>query len=371
MKHSTICCVVGARPNFVKIAPLMHALRSFSEIKTELVHTGQHYDHSLSASFFRELNIPEPDRHLNVGSGSHGKQTALIIERFEQVCFQQRYDWIVVVGDVNSTMACALVGAKLKIPVAHVEAGLRSFDRTMPEEINRIVTDAICDCHFVSEPSGVENLKIEGVPEYKIHLVGNIMIDTLVKQLNQIKPEMTLQTFNLEPRSYGLVTLHRPSNVDHPDTLRNLLLTLNNISRQIPVMFPVHPRTRITIDQLIDSGELTLNASFAMTEPLTYNHFLALMANARIVFTDSGGMQEETTYLNVPCLTFRENTERPITVQKGTSTLVGSNPDTILSVFNTIMNGQYKTSEPIDLWDGCTGRRIAKILAEKCRSESF
>ncbi len=360
-----IGCVVGARPNFVKIAPILRALDRYSGITTVLVHTGQHYDLNMSESFFQELSIPFPDRHLEVGSGSHAQQTGRVMERFEKVCLEERFDRVVVVGDVNSTMACTLAAAKLLIPVAHVEAGLRSFDRTMPEEINRILTDTLCDLLLVSEPSGVENLKHEGITGDRVHLVGNIMIDTLYQHLPGAKDLQVAGKLGMTPGAFGLLTMHRPSNVDDPEILKGLLAVLGRISTEIPLVFPAHPRTRKAIADIGGLDRHVPDHKILMAEPMSYRENLSLMASANLVLTDSGGMQEETTVLGVPCLTLRENTERPITVDVGTSVLVGNSPVMIYREFRTIMDGTYKRGEPVPLWDGHAGERIAALLEKQ------
>jgi UDP-N-acetylglucosamine 2-epimerase (non-hydrolysing) len=352
----TITHVVGARPNYMKIAPLMEALDGVSGVRQMLVNTGQHYDEAMSGVFMRELRLPTPDRNLGVGSGSHAVQTAKVMMAFEEVCLETSPDLIVVVGDVNSTMAAALVGAKLRIPVAHVEAGLRSFDREMPEEINRLVTDAIADLLLTPSADGDENLRREGVPQEKIFRVGNIMIDTLEKHLPHATFDRVRDRFPISPQGYAVVTLHRPSNVDHPDTLAGIVGALAEIGRQMPVVFPVHPRTRARLEASGIGLEGVL-----LVEPLGYLDFLSLTSNARIVLTDSGGLQEETTALGIPCLTLRENTERPITVTDGTNELVGPDPARILDGFHRAMRRTGTPRRP-DLWDGHTAPRIARVL---------
>ncbi|MCC6124178.1 MAG: UDP-N-acetylglucosamine 2-epimerase (non-hydrolyzing) [Pirellulales bacterium] len=368
MKNINLICVVGARPNFMKMAPLLRALQPYPQVNAKLVHTGQHYDDRLSDVFFQELGIKEPDVHLDVGSGKHGAQTARILERFEEVLERARGNGepcgrVVVVGDVNSTMAAALAAAKLEIPVAHVEAGLRSFDRSMPEEINRIVTDSLSDMLFVSEPSGVENLLREGRREENIHLVGNIMIDTLVRLLPNAKNRDTLARHGLKPGCYGVVTLHRPSNVDKPEKLALVLEVLAETSRRMPLVFPIHPRTRGRIEQFGLLQLLDAAKGIALLPPLGYLDFLALTSQARVIVTDSGGLQEESTMLGVPCLTLRPNTERPITVREGTSTLVGEDPAMLRNCLNSILDGSYKRGSPPPLWDGRAAERIAAILS--------
>lgn len=373
-----LACVVGARPNFMKMAPILRALKKYSEVKPVLIHTGQHYDPQLSDVFFRDLEMPPPDIHLNVGSGSHGQQTARILERVEEVLLAgpgngDRYDRVLVVGDVNSTMAAALAAVKLGIPVAHVEAGLRSFDRTMPEEINRIVTDSVADLLFVSEPSGLENLRREGHPEEHLHLVGNVMIDTLFCLLPRARQLDTLTCLGLQPGQYGVVTLHRPSNVDRPDTLTGLLKVLSEMARELPIVFPVHPRTRDRIasfglEHLLD-GQKAERSGIRVMPPLGYLEFLSLTSQAKVVITDSGGLQEESTALGIPCLTLRPNTERPITVTEGTSTLVGSDPENLRKAVHDVLEGRYKTGRCPNLWDGKAAERIARILVMGCEKD--
>jgi len=362
-----LCCIVGARPNFMKIAPIMRQLaKRVENIDSMLVHTGQHYDEVMNSLFFQQLAIPEPDVHLEVGSSSHAIQTAEIMKRFEPVIEKEKPNAILVVGDVNSTIACSLVAAKQGVRIIHVEAGLRSFDRTMPEEINRILTDQLSDLLFITEKDAENNLNAEGIPSDKIHFVGNVMIDTLLHTLNETESEsiifqrhnITLPSIN---NSYGLVTLHRPSNVDDPETLHGLLDTLNLISEKIPLIFPVHPRTaqriyKTNLNEILNKGRI-----IAM-EPLGYLELLGLMRNAKLVLTDSGGIQEETTALGVPCITLRENTERPITLTHGTNTLVGTNRRKILDVADDILINGGKTGRIPEAWDGHAANRIVEII---------
>ncbi|MBE3095594.1 MAG: UDP-N-acetylglucosamine 2-epimerase (non-hydrolyzing) [Planctomycetes bacterium] len=352
--------VVGARPNFMKIAPLMEAYRRHPSLQPLLVHTGQHYDARMSAQFFDELGIPRPDVNLEVGSGSPTWQTAEIMLRLEPVVAAHRPDIVLVVGDVNSTAACALVAVRMGVRVAHVEAGLRSFDRTMPEEINRLLTDAISDLLFVTEPSGMANLKREGVAPEKIHFVGNVMIDTLLRNLERVRGRPILADLGLAPRGYAVLTLHRPSNVDDPAALGRLLEALSEIGRDLPVIFPVHPRTRRSLEQfgLAGGGSDRLR----LVEPLGYLDFLRLMAEARLVLTDSGGIQEETAILKVPCLTLRENTERPVTVEVGCNQLVGTDPARIEAAFRRVMAVPEFTCRTPELWDGRAAERIVDVL---------
>lgn len=350
MKH--ILHVVGARPNFVKAAPVLRAAKQRG-IRQTLVHTGQHYDRNMSDVFFTQLEIPEPDVNLEVGSGSHAVQTAEIMRRFEPVVLEQKPDVVLVYGDVNSTVAAALVCSKLLIRVAHVEAGLRSFDRTMPEEINRIVTDHLSDMLFTPSEDGDANLAREGVPQEKIYRVGNVMIDSLI----QLLPAARKCPANGLPERLALVTLHRPSNVDDGQNLKKILDSLSQVSEHLDIVFPVHPRTRRRISEFgIRVPKLHL------LDPMPYIEFLAVQARAAVVITDSGGIQEETTYLGVPCLTMRENTERPITVTLGTNTLVGEDQDRLVRELNNILAGKGKKGVIPPLWDGHAGDRIADIL---------
>jgi UDP-N-acetylglucosamine 2-epimerase (non-hydrolysing) len=357
-----LMCVCGARPNFMKIAPLMEAFGRTGRIRTVLVHTGQHYDERMSRLFFTDLGIPEPDINLEVGSASHAVQTAEIMRRFEPVVLQHRPDWVVVVGDVNSTIACALVGSKLGIPTAHVEAGLRSFDRTMPEEINRLLTDAISDLLLVSEPSGLENLRREGIEDRKVHFVGNVMIDTLLKHRSRADMSSILSEFDLTPRNYAVVTLHRPSNVDDPDTLRGILAAFEVIARDMPIVFPMHPRTKKNIGVMGLSRMIEAIPPLKTPEPLGYLDFLKLMAESAVVLTDSGGVQEETTILGVPCLTLRENTERPVTLSEGTNRLTGSRTDAILEGYREQRCRRTDGVRRPQLWDGKAAERIAGVF---------
>jgi UDP-N-acetylglucosamine 2-epimerase (non-hydrolysing) len=348
--------VVGARPNFMKIAPIVAEMKKVPDIQGVLVHTGQHYSEGMSDVFFRDLGIPVPDVYLGVGSGSHAEQTARIMVEFENVCLREEPDLVLVVGDVNSTMACAIVSAKLVIPVAHVEAGLRSFDRTMPEEINRIVTDALASILFTTSRDADENLEREGVCGAKVFFVGNVMIDTLIQHREKAA---ALQID--KPERYALVTLHRPSNVDNPNVLGPILEALEEVSKSIPVLFPIHPRTAKSIR---DFG-LTLNGICTM-DPLGYLEFLNLEANATVVLTDSGGLQEETTILGVPCLTLRDNTERPITITHGTNIMVGADKDRILDAFRRIMTGDWQPAGPPEFWDGHAAERIVRVIRDNC-----
>jgi UDP-N-acetylglucosamine 2-epimerase (non-hydrolysing) len=359
-----IANIVGARPNFMKIAPIHRLMQSQHGFSPFLIHTGQHYDEKMSQTFFKELGMPEPDLYLGVGSGSHARQTAAIMIELEKIFFEQRPDRIVVVGDVNSTLAASLVAVKLHIPVAHVEAGLRSFDRTMPEEINRILTDSVSDLMFVSEKSGLTNLKNEGFSSDKIHLVGNVMIDSLIEHLDKAEASTILDDLGIKSEDYALMTLHRPSNVDDEKVLRDIVSALEVITTNLPVIFPIHPRALKMLQEFkLDQDIRRLNNLFLL-EPLGYLTFLKLMRYARLILTDSGGIQEETTYLKVPCLTLRQNTERPVTIELGTNRLVGSSKEDIISAVETIISGDGVTGETPPLWDGKSAARIVEILSQ-------
>jgi UDP-N-acetylglucosamine 2-epimerase (non-hydrolysing) len=360
-----ILCVVGARPNFMKIAPIMRAFNAAgSGLRASLVHTGQHYDAAMKHAFFEQLHIPEPDVDLGVGSGTHAEQTAQIMLKFEPVLDAQQPDAVLVVGDVNSTIACALVAVKKGIPVIHVEAGLRSGDRGMPEEINRILTDQLSDLLFTTEISAADNLEREGISRDKVFFVGNVMIDTLRYNLASATPSASTLA-EAGPRfidGYGLLTLHRPSNVDDPTVLRRLLTELADISRETPLVFPVHPRTRARIrDAGLDA--MLAGADILLLPPQGYLEMLGLMRDARVVLTDSGGIQEETTALGVPCITLRESTERPITVEQGTNTIVGTEPVAIRKAYRDVIEGGGKAGRQPEHWDGQAAQRIAAILA--------
>jgi UDP-N-acetylglucosamine 2-epimerase (non-hydrolysing) len=354
--------VVGARPNLMKVAPLMEAFAARPEIEALLVHTGQHYDANMSDLFFRQLGIPEPDLNLGVGSGSHAVQTAEIMKGFEPVLLEHRPDAVLVVGDVNSTIACGLVAVKLGIQLVHVEAGLRSFDRSMPEEINRILTDAISDLLFCTEESGPKNLRREGIADAKIHLVGNVMIDTLMKHRARAEASGILRELGLEPSGYAVLTLHRPSNVDDPEALAGILGALEEVARDMPLVFPAHPRTREKLRTFGLDGRLARLPGLRMIDPAGYLDFLKLMSSARLVLTDSGGIQEETTILQVPCLTLRENTERPVTVELGTNQLVGRDPDRILAAYRALKQGDRPPGRMPPGWDGRAAGRITDVL---------
>lgn len=358
--------IVGARPNFMKIAPIIEEMKKHKEITSLLVHTEQHYDERMSKLFFEELSLPRPDICLGVGSASHAAQTAKVMVEFEKVLLEQKPDLVLVVGDVNSTLACALTAVKLNIKVAHVEAGLRSFDRTMPEEINRIVTDALSEYLFITEKGASENLLKEGMEKEKIYFVGNVMIDTLLKNKQRADNSLILNKLHLIPRGYALLTLHRPSNVDDKDNLFHIIEALEKISEFLPIVFPVHPRTQ----QKIKIFELEKNFSFLndegrlmLIEPQGYIDFLKLMSEAKVVLTDSGGIQEETTVLGVPCVTIRENTERPVTVIEGTNVLAGTKKDKIIEETRKIVeNNKYLKKKIPEKWDGLAAKRIVQIL---------
>jgi UDP-N-acetylglucosamine 2-epimerase (non-hydrolysing) len=347
--------VVGARPNFVKVAPVFSALAERDGVRQTLVHTGQHYDVNMSDVFFRQLGIPQADVNLEVGSGSHAKQTAEIMTRIEPVLLSRRPDLVLVYGDVNSTVAAALVCAKLLIPVGHVEAGLRSFDRTMPEEVNRVITDQISSVLFTPSEDANENLAREGIAAGRIHFVGNVMIDSLVRLLPAATKPADLQI----PQKYALVTLHRPANVDDGAWFKEMLAALDDVSRDLPVIFPVHPRTR---ERIASVGNGKHSNGFLLCDPVPYLEFLYLQKSATVVITDSGGIQEETTYLGVPCLTVRENTERPVTVELGTNVLVGRNLGRMRREVAEILRGKTKNATIPPFWDAHTAERLAGII---------
>lgn len=364
-----IICVVGARPNFMKMAPIMRAMSRSSLIRPVLVHTGQHYDEKMSRVFFEELEISQPDVNLGIGAGSHAEQTARVMVAFEKLCLQARPDMVLVVGDVNSTLACSIVAAKLAVPVAHVEAGLRSRDRTMPEEINRIVTDALSSLLFTTSPDAEVNLRQEGIPEERIHFVGNVMVDTLLWQRDKARHSKILATLGLSRQGgagpaddYAAMTLHRPSNVDAPATLTALLDAVEEIQKSLPIVFPIHPRTRQRIQSFGLWPRVEAMKDLILLEPLGYVDFLALYSQARLVLTDSGGLQEETTALGIPCVTLRENTERPVTIWEGTNTLVGADRDAILATVQGILNHGGKQGRIPRFWDGKAAERIVAVL---------
>jgi UDP-N-acetylglucosamine 2-epimerase (non-hydrolysing) len=381
-----IILVAGARPNFMKVAPVVRAIQRHNRclspgtqrMRYRLIHTGQHYDFEMSASFFRDLDLPTPDIHLNVGSGTHAEQTGKIMIEFEKVCLREKPDLVVVVGDVNSTVACALTAAKLFIPVAHIEAGLRSFDRTMPEEINRVLTDQVSDFLFTTFLDANRNLIREGIPKKKIFFVGNVMIDTLISHAQYAERSDILEKFNLKKNGdvvdYAVLTLHRPSNVDDPAVLKGILEAMNRISQKVPVIFPAHPRTlqrirKFKLDDMVAFLEKSKSGPFPkklmIVLPLGYLDFLCLMSHSSVMLTDSGGIQEETTTLGIPCLTLRNNTERPITVRDGTNIMVGNRPDKIVkNAFAVLRDGVQRKKIPM-YWDGKAAERIIRILTTR------
>jgi len=356
-----VLLIAGARPNFMKISPIYRASLNHDSVRCSIVHTGQHYDHEMSRTFFEELDIPEPAYSLNVGSGSHAEQTAKIMIAFEEVCRQEAPDLVMVVGDVNSTLACSIVAKKCGIPVAHVEAGLRSFDLAMPEEINRMVTDAISDYFFVTEESAVDNLLREGKSPASIHSVGHVMVDNLLYQVERLAEQdlTALKNFTLKQSAdpYLFLTLHRPSNVDSRDTFRSIAAAINELATQRKIMFPVHPRTR----KMMESFGIDLSEKVILLPPLGYRDALYLWKDAEVVLTDSGGLQEETTALGVPCVTIRENTERPITVDLGTNVLAGTSTEAILAAYPESLAKRQRATVP-PLWDGKASERIWRVL---------
>lgn len=360
-----IANVVGARPNFMKIAPLVDEMKMHEEIEPILVHTGQHYDQVMSKLFFDDLGLPKPDIYLGVGSGGHGTQTGKVMIEFERVMQENKPDVVMVVGDVNSTIACGLVAVKLGIRLAHVEAGLRSYDRTMPEEINRVLTDQISNYLFTTERKAHFNLQREGIDQEKIFFTGNVMIDSLLKHRERAEQSQILDELEARPQHYGLVTLHRPSNVDSHANLAHILDALTTVQQQLPLIFPVHPRTRKMLQSFGLEEKVQQATNLKLTDPLGYLDFLKLMAHAKLVLTDSGGIQEETTVLGVPCITMRENTERPITVDVGTNIVIGNSPARIVEETNRILAGHGKKGALPELWDGHAAERIVRILLEK------
>lgn len=361
--------VVGARPNFMKMAPIIEAMNRYPEsFHHMLIHTGQHYDQQMSKSFFQDLGMPTPDVDLGVGSGSHAEQTARIMVEFEKVCLKEKPDLVLVVGDVNSTMACTITAKKLGIKVAHVEAGLRSRDMSMPEEINRLCTDVLCDYLFTTDHFADENLLAEGVPKQKIHFVGNVMIDTLLKHKEMARSLGLMETLGVSQGEFAVLTLHRPANVDDKQVFEAILSALSEVAKRIPILFPIHPRTRKMAEEFdlthyfTDGGRVT---GIWVTEPLGYLDFLHLNMHAKVVFTDSGGLQEETTVLGVPCITLRPNTERPVTCEVGTNFIVGNDPSRILDAANSILDGKVFEGRVPDRWDGAAAERIVKVLLGK------
>jgi UDP-N-acetylglucosamine 2-epimerase (non-hydrolysing) len=355
--------VIGARPNFMKVAPLLHALNAYPGINNYLVHTGQHYDDNMSSVFFRDLNIPLPDLNLEVGSGSHAEQTAQIMLRFEPVILQHRPDLVVVIGDVNSTVACSLVAAKLLVPVAHIEAGLRSYDRSMPEEINRIVTDVLSSLLFTPSRAATHNLLEEGISAEKIHFSGNLMVDNLLHAVQPAMERKLWTKMSLAPRGYAVLTMHRVSNVDEPARLKALVEAVQQIASTLPVVFPIHPRTAARLQESGILPYLKASSGLILIDPLGYMDFLSLLSQARLVMTDSGGIQAETTILGIPCLTMRANTEWPETLETGANLLVGSDPQRLMDeVAKSLARPLTKTTPP-EGWDGLASRRVAEVLA--------
>lgn len=368
--------IVGARPNFMKIAPLIKAMRKHQDLTPILIHTGQHYDVGMAKQFFEDLQMPQPDVSLEVGSGSHAVQTAEVMKRLEPVLERERPDLVLVVGDVNSTVAAALTAVKLHIAVGHVEAGLRSFDRSMPEEINRIVTDAIADYLFVTEESGLHNLLSEGVDKSKMFMVGNVMIDSLEASRRSWERSIIHSQLNVTRQRYGVVTLHRPANVDSPAVLDGVIRALLEVARHQPMIFPVHPRTRRCLEAMqglqssLHFGTQSVSGSgLYCLEPLGYLDFMALVASANVILTDSGGIQEETTALGIPCLTLRDNTERPVTVTHGTNRLIGTSPAKIVQEALRVIQTPPQRTAPPPLWDGKASERIVTILRERLSAQ--
>ena len=360
-----IICVCGARPNFMKIAPIMRAFKANGNFETLLVHTGQHYDKNMSNLFFDELNIPEPDINLEVGSSSHATQTAEIMKRFEPIIYDFKPDYVLVVGDVNSTIACGLVAVKMGIKLIHVEAGLRSFDWNMPEEINRILTDRISDILFVTEQSALNNLAKEGIDSDKVHFVGNVMIDTLMANRQKAQKSSILERLGLGDADYAVITLHRPSNVDDPERFTEIIAAFEAIDKEMKLIFPIHPRTRNNLKGTDLDKRIQAIENLLLLEPIGYLDFLCLMSNASLVFTDSGGIQEETTILGVPCITLRKSTERPVTITEGTNRLCAITTEGILKSYRQIREQGEECRHSIPkLWDGKAAERIAKIIAE-------
>ena len=363
MTLPVIDLIAAARPNFMKVAPLFHELKAGGWCRVRLIHTGQHYDPNMSQAFFDDLNLPEPDEHLGVGSGTHAQQTAAVMTEYEAICLTSPPDWTIVVGDVNSTMACSIVCAKLHIPIAHLEAGLRSWDRSMPEEINRILTDSIANLLWTPSSDGNDNLRAEGVPEDRIELIGNIMIDSFEMMRDRIEADTTRKDLGFDGRRYGVVTLHRPSNVDDAGILQTLVNELGAASQTIPLIFAVHPRTRKQLQAFDLEEQLAGFANIELTDPFGYIQFMNLVTAAALVITDSGGIQEETTYLGIPCLTVRNNTERPITVSQGTNRLI--RPETVSAMVTDALDSTGHAAVRPELWDGKTATRAAASLKKR------
>lgn len=359
-----VISVVGARPNFMKVAPIYHQSRN-SNFKHIIVHTGQHYDYTMSDSFIAALGLPKPDFFLGVGSASHSQQTARIMVEFEKVCLAENPNLVIVVGDVNSTIACGLVAVKMGIKLAHVEAGLRSGDRTMPEEINRIATDSISDYHFVTEEDAIVNLKNSGIKDNQIFFVGNTMIDSLINTLPKVDESNVLKKFALKPKDYILVTLHRPSNVDNKESLTTFIEVFKEITKKVKVVFPMHPRTVQRIKEFDLDYHFEQIDGLIITEPANYIDFLQLMRNSIIVLTDSGGIQEETTFLDIPCLTLRTTTERPITIELGTNVLIEPEKKLIINALNYALDNPMKRKAIPPLWDGNAASRIVEVISNK------
>ncbi len=362
MKKVILVC--GARPNFMKVSPIIKAMSRSGKLRPYLVHTGQHYDEKMSKSFFDLLHIPKPDVDLGVGSGSHAEQTGKVMIEFEKVCQREKPDLVVVVGDVNSTMACTIAAKKLWIPVAHVEAGLRSWDMKMPEEVNRVVTDSICDLFFTTDPDANENLRRNGVPAGQVRFAGNVMIDTLLDNVEHSKNNPILEKMGVKPKQYGFLTMHRPSNVDNKEVLGGLLGAFEHIQKKIPLVFPAHPRAMKMIREFGFGPRFEAMSGLKVCEPLDYHQMLKLNLNSLFALTDSGGLQEETTVLGIPCITMRNNTERPVTVEVGTSEVVGNDPAKIIDAFERIVAGKWKRGGIPEGWDGKAGERIVASLEE-------
>lgn len=363
MSQIKVFLIAGARPNFMKVGPLWQEFKKYPDMfRTQLIHTGQHYDVEMSDVFFHDLNLPQPDQHLGVGSGTHAEQTAKVMVEFERVCLKEKPDLVVVVGDVNSTMACAIVAKKLCILVAHVEAGLRSRDWTMPEEINRVVTDSVSDFLFTPSRDADKNLLTEGVRSDRIHFVGNVMIDSLLAQLPRTDSRDTLTRFGVEPGKYVTLTLHRPGNVDNPEVFRGIVNVMIELSKEYPIIWPIHPRSQKMLDQLGSFNDSERSQGLKLTSPLGYLDMLTLNRRARMVITDSGGLQEEATVLGIPCITVRENTERPVTVEVGSNHIAGTQPSGIRDAISSILNRKSHSNTIPELWDGKAAVRTVDVL---------